>query len=486
MRKPALLALLAALACAPAALAASAPNAAAALGKAEKLVEKQDPKAEAALEAVIAAPGYEALTDDQRRAALTQLISFKLGRGDLAGAQVLAKELTANPVAGRREWTIRMGVAGGLGDYTDLAVSLAQIARNWPAGLVALDDNMLVYSIDLARLRAAPQAYLKLMQALDELHWTPKDPKVDAGVVWAEYAAALLDLGDTARASAVLHGLRAPLALVSIQADRRFARLVAEDPAAFDPLAAADRSIAEARAAAERTPDDLQAQNAYVWALLQRGRAAEALKAVDAVIAARPSPAGEDVARVMWARRTRLAALGQLGRFTDMLDSARRLAEETHQDGDRLTLANLQMLAREPQAALATLDTVRLAQPIPDLVQYVDRIRVCSVAQMGDPKALEAVASAAKSHNGGRLAILPALCAGETQAAAENLIANLADPQQRLNTLWWIQHYRVRDVAGGWGDELTARIDQLVARPDVRDVLDRVGAVRSYDLAGSF
>src|SRR5581483_9494042 len=107
--------------------------------------------------------------------------------------------------------------------------------------------------------------------------------------------------------------------------------------------------------------------------------------------------------------------------------------------------------------------------------------RVCVGAELGDVAAIEESLAFLRAHRAARPSSLVAalVCANRLDAAATELAAQLADPGTRLAALGAAQVY-ADPVAQPHSAQLRARWAQLLARPDVRAAVEKVGRSATF------
>jgi hypothetical protein len=113
----------------------------------------------------------------------------------------------------------------------------------------------------------------------------------------------------------------------------------------------------------------------------------------------------------------------------------------------------------------------------------MESVRLEAAVQLGDS------AAAARSLNYLRLhrADAPAIyrysliVSNQLNAAAKLLIAQLRDPNQRIEALQEVQDY-AEPPAPDWALEMRAREHSVIARPEVQAAIRKLGRVERYDL----
>jgi tetratricopeptide (TPR) repeat protein len=340
-------------------------------------------------------------------------------------------------------------------------------------------DHMADLALDLPR---GEQRQMYLMEDLLDADWKPKEPSNDWSQPWLRHAARLLDRGDVERAGKAMARVTAPESLMAARADHRFAPLLRKDPARFDLAGAHAARIAARRAEVQAKPRQLAAVNVLAMALLAADRDAETLTTTRAALA-RPADAWDDPHERAWTFDIQARALRDLGRADEALAAWREAA--LVDQGDRgnisqiLNLADALLELGHPAETLALLDRLQ-----PDQVSGYGRmvaadLAVCARVQTNDPPGLErALAALAADRDAApSLELGGLLCAGRTDAAAASLIAQLKDPDTRLEALADVQDYPADPAATPFRREQLARRRALQARPDVRAAIAAVGRV---------
>ena len=486
---------------APPRASAAAPDAAgvrADLARAMRAAQDNDVQGELSiLAAVIASPAFAQLTSSERHSAylVAGLADLQTGRGD--AAHPLLKAASVMPEALSIDWEGRLLAALDAGAMDDAVISLTTLARRFPASVNQVEDATVLRLADEAgRLPQGATWRLELLSALDDAHWSPSDPLVDASGVWRDFARGLLAARQPARAIAVAGRVTDPAVVVEMRAEKLFDPVTRADPARFDPEAAAARRIDVLRAEVEAAPDRLAGLNALANAFTAAGRDAEALRTLDQAIA-RGAPADGSATsftdvkdQLVWTRYLRAYALAHLDRHDEalaqMLQVTRSPDHRLLDQLDLISLARMYGLVGRSKDALNAVGQVSA----PDLSAYgrmqLELTRAIAEAQLNDQPRLARAVAEARPH----AAEAPSefttllLVAGDLDGAAALFIERLAAPAERADALLELQDWRIPPGNTAFEREIDRRLKQVRARPDVQSALAQDGRIGHYDLNG--
>jgi tetratricopeptide (TPR) repeat protein len=379
------------------------------------------------------------------------------------------------------DWLLRLESAEADKDQDDAVYALEMLVQYYPDRLADVDTQTLarLYN-DALKLPRGEVRQMAVMNALLSANWTPEDPLTDWSTPWAVHAARLLDRQDSERAALAAKRVRDPGLLMGMRADNRFADLVRQDPATFDIRAAYAREVELARSRMSSPPTRSDAIS-IGWPLLAMDRHAEALAIAQEVLA-REARAGTARTRLWGALELRARALRGLGR----LDEAAQAWRETTVglDDDFMRTSAVAELARhlvdldQPREALTILDTVDIAQP--SMAERVEATRVCAHAQLGETAAMNAALARLEATEPEATAFyqLALTCAGDLDMLADILIQRLRDPESRVYALADVQDHPKAPRQTAYQRTADARREALLARPDVRAAIARVGKVQ--------
>jgi tetratricopeptide (TPR) repeat protein len=451
------------------------------------------------LRLVVASPGFMELPPQLRHIGYAMLAQIDLRDSRLDEAQAMIVQATDLAGAMAVEWELQVNIALARRDDRGAIVALTRLAQDFPAAVPTLADPIIGGIMNRAAvLPDGPDLTFKLGQALIAANWTLKDPFADASRYVVEQMVLLIVRGDLAGARGIIGAVGEPVAMIGPRADKRFDPIKASNPDAFDLKALTERRLASITAAAAAAPTRLAGVRAQATALLELGRYAEALRLLDPALAkAQPagggaSPytdVGDELGTSLTLRARALAGLGRYDEALAQMVQAASLPEAGHANvTQRMDLSQLQLQMGRPKDALASLDAIAPTDLTLTGRTNVQGLRVCAEVAAGDAVATQAALAFVRAyHQSAPNAFRDALaCTGDMDGAARVLIALLNDPDQRLAALAWAQTLKLPPAPPGPHPNALDRRAALVARPDVKAAIDKVGRVESLPLYTSY
>lgn len=457
--------------------------------------DKKYAQAEELLQATIAAPSFDHLTDDSQYRALYAAggIANKLQRWSTAHAYLV--RATVLPQAQYGAWRGRLEAAVRLRNQTDEVVCTATIVRRWPERLATLDDQFMVHVVDDARHKASRAVALSLLEALYAAHWKLKWG-IEPSEAWRDLALLLVEDKRLPDAIDVASHVSDVYALISMRADRRFDSVVAASPARYEIPSVADRELRDLQLLADKNPRSLRLQCLVLEMLIHRRRYGAALALADSVFASVratnfPEKLYEDYEeQYHWLLDLRVVTLQRANRWDEMIPQLISSSKLLNANGGNLSelisLARLYCDVGRPNDALAALSRVT-ATPSPSGLMRGELVRLRAAVQLADAaQTVRSLDYLSTHRSDDQAAYLDALVvANQPEAAAQRLIEQLLDPDWRLEALEDVQNYSEPPRAPG-ADEIAAQERSLIARPDVQAAIRRVGRSESYDIEAKY
>jgi tetratricopeptide (TPR) repeat protein len=401
-----------------------------------------------------------------------------------------ARNATAVPGATWGVWAFRLRAAVKAKQLEDAPAAVAALAQSNPAVLDALPVNTFRQFKTDAVAAGRGDLVMRVYAALDAANYAPAPKTSDgADTIWLDYAGMAADAGDARRANALVLRLTSVSGLISARLDARFAAAVAADPARFDLEAAALRQLDRDSADMAVHPDHLADLNAVADDLMILERFDDALTLTQAALrrvaqatTVKPAFVDQDDA-LNWLHDRESRALLRLGRFEAAAQAMRegaQVSEQGHRNVSQTInlAADLNALGR-PDQALAELKPVEdVLSTSPYGAGWVHAQRACAFRQLGGAEAQFApeLAWLAAHRRDNTAALLQAqLCAGDAEAVAGELIAELKDPDVRGTALARLSEFDPpRATTPIWAAQL-ALVAAVRARPDVRAAVAAVG-----------
>jgi hypothetical protein len=474
--------------------AAADPSASRRLDDALRLIaNKQFDAGLAALQSVIDARSFASLPGAAQYHALLAAgeteMSFhrwSLARGYMTRAAALPQATIDDQLA-------LVTIGWQLNDRPLIAQSLTAVAKKWPERLGDIDeDNLTSFLRSAGRLPRATT--LTLLQSLYAANFKLKFD-IEPSDTWRDLMLLLIEQGRVSEAADVSGRITDPLVLVEIRADRRFDTVVAAHPERFDAEAAAERQIKRLQAQDGDGANSLRVKVLLMAALMRRHHTPAALAIADDAIAEirdtnYPERRFVDyLAEYGDLLTERAYALLDLGLWDEGVAQLKAAAGEFEHDRDNvraaIDLAEVECdLARPADASSVLAQITAGLSPYGDM--RVEGVRLDVATQEGDAAQVERSLSYLRTHRGeGPVSYLSALIiANQLDPAAEELRRELGDSDTRQDALGNVQTYAPQQATPR-DLQMRARWQSVLARPDVRHAIAKVGRVQSYDMEGS-
>lgn len=454
------------------------------------LADKDWPRAIAALRVIIDAKSFGGLAAGAQYQALSMAGKVMVHHGPLALGYEYLVRATAMPGATFGDWRERLQAARRLGNEVDSVDCLTTIARKWPASIAEFNGVYLLEIVDEStRLRRDTR--LSFLLALYAANWKLKWD-IEPSAAWRDLALLLLEKERLAEATDVSGHVTDVYVLVAMKADRRFDAVVSAEQSRFDIDAAADREFRWYQAAAEKTPQSLELQSDVLQVLLQQRHYSAMLASADAVLLAIQSTNfprklyqdfDEKQSLFLNLREIALERAGRWDEAVAQLTAASLLSEEGRGNVSQLIdLGALYCALGRPKEALSTIGNI-LAPTSPYGASALETVRLDAAVQMGDSKQVGRSLQFLRAHRADLLSgyEYALIAADQPDRAAEELIAQLRDPDERQDALLEVQNFA---PATGTPRELEwdARQRAVISRHDVQEAIRKVGRVETYNL----
>jgi tetratricopeptide (TPR) repeat protein len=461
------------------------------LAEVSKLIaQKNWPQALATLRAIIDAETFSGLPSDVQYRALTTAGRVASYQGSpKLGCDYLDRAI-AMPQADSGDWLERLRVAGKLDNEPDAVRALTVLMQRWPDRGKALDSDFII-----AILRAAKElpagAEQSLLQALYDAHWKVTWD-MEPSHAWRDLVLLLLEKDELTEANDVAGHITDVDVLIGMRADRRFDHVVAANPAQFDIESAAEREFRAFQAEAERAPQSLLVRSWVIESLLRRQHYVAALAASDSILADIRSTNYPEKLFVDYEEERsgflnlRSDALQRVGRWDEavaQLTAASLMLQKYGGNVDQLTnLGDLYCTLGRPKDALLTLGSMT-ARTSPYGGMQVEAVRADAFHQLGDFKQMERSLQYLRIHR----AEAPGtyedtlIAVNQLDRAAHELVAELTNTAERQDALFSIQTFAPTPGTPRT-TELDARRRAVIARPEVQEVIRKVGRVESYPI----
>ena len=455
--------------------------------------------AEAAAQEATASPGFASLPGDTRYRAYTILgaSASALTHYDIAWPAL--KSAADMPEATGRDWAARLQMGIRQRDPADEVLSLTTIANHWRPTLGQLNDRVIQVVIGSPYLsREHDRQKFELLDALHKAPWKPSNPFDSLDSLWLDLAQLQLARDDVAGAVATAKSVTDPRTMIVMKVDRRFDAITGQDPQHFDLATAAEMRLAALTDVMKQHPDNLQPIQMMAEVLRYLGRNEEALSLVDQALAkALPADntksAYKDTAALLpWVMEMRSHLLVDMGRFDEAAvqweRASRRPERGAANVSQTLNLAIFYDELGRPKDALRVLLDVQIEGLSPFGRTELERAKACAYSQMQDAEQTAKSLDYLRDHrtDGHENLGKALLCSGDFDGVADAWKRSLEDPAARGVFLREHQNYDPPPMEPAVSRELHRKAMAVLARPDVRMAIERVGRIEQIHFQDPF
>ena len=359
-----------------------------------------------------------------------------------------------------------------------------EVVAGWRPGMINAFTDYLDDDPDLA---------LTALQRITTFAWTdPESLRASRNEWGLAYGSQLGDRGRTADAARAVAQADEPRVLMYVAADRRFSAVWAT-PGRFDWIALVEANLTRARADMDARPESLAPVRELMSSLRALARYDEAIQVGEAFRARLQD--GEEFQDREEQGDWILILLGHSYLDTGKVKEAEAAFDEAigaSDDAEPSTDARINWAGRlldlaRPKDVLKVLDGIDRDYVTAYGEAWIDSQRACAQSDIDATAAAATLESLRKTREENPGALSQALiCANRLDEAAALLIWRLKTPEHRAGALdpFWIA--RAPPYVPAWLAEFERRRQALLARPDVRAALDKVGRPVTTPLAGDY
>lgn len=436
-------------------------------------------------------PRFATLDAAERHALLSAAAWSRAQHRELESARDLYLRATSLVGTDPDDWYRLALVELDMGHHDAAAVAFTRLVEGWPELLVNLDP--LALQSMLYGTEPDSPARLGMMQALFDANWRSAGGMESN--VWYQLALRRVIRGERDLARAPIRRVTDPWSILHLRVDKRFDGLVDRDAWSFDVGLAAKRWVERLRQDSASTPDRLEPRVQLSYAMLTAGMHDELLALVDDTLAAITGAApGKqpfvDLEQQAWLMNNRAIALRRLGRHDEALAELERASHLTEHGepnvSQALNLGQFRCQLGRPEQALQAI--AHAGDDISGYGKMVEAsVRHCAALQLGDGAGAREALDYLEAHrDDGQIIYMEGLL-NETRldAAAEVLLELLDLPDERAGALALVQEYDA-DVPFPFNRKRDANLKALIARPEVRAAIDRVGRIEHQPIHTDF
>ena len=438
-------------------------------------------RAEVAVTALLGSENFVSLAAAERHQTLSLGAMLALQAHDPKRAQALATRACEMHEAQSFDWLLRVEAGIAAADAQDTVLAARVVAERWPQHLPR----------SVHGLESAPEAVrYQVLTGLFNFSM-PHEP-AGASAWWRDLALLQLERGERAAAVSTAARVANAYIVVSIEADRRFDPVRRELSTRLDVGKIAQRAVDAAATRAQNNPDKLQPLNELAGLLGESLQVPQVLQVTDTAIE-QVSKWGEvaysdydpEYSQLLDERAQALAASGRWDAAVIQLQAASLLTENGAGNVSQLIdlAALFNGLGRAPEART----TLRKLNP--DNASAVGVMRyqkenLRAALALGDAREADLALRFLEAHREEALdAYQEALLLADRQeAGAKLLIQRLGRAHARSAALLAVQEYSAGSLTPVQAANLR-RWQELLARADVKEAVNRVGRVGQYPLA---
>ncbi len=450
--------------------------------------------AEADLKALMDDPRFAGASTQTRARLLTLLgVCENVDHEPDAALQHLNEAGTINPDGRNRYYWVEMAFVALrlnrddlLGDALTKAVTIAPDRAN------TLSAEFISEVLRrLHKLKDGDAHRRQLLEALVEAHYDPSGYPVVGETVRRSLFKLYADAGEDAKARDLLPGLITPASFISLHADNRYRKYVADNANFADFQETIDRYIAYLRS--RQASGGLPVAQELALTLAAANRLPEAMQVVDNALALGDLEPGADSPdfgkESKWLLDTRTRILALMGRW-DEVEAAQikardvALKEGVDQVSQKINLADLYNRLGRPQDALKELSDLKMEGASIYGKMVAEQVRACAYAVQGDKEKLKTSLDTLRAHqdDAPRLLSDALVCTGDEDGAAALLIARLDDPDLRGSELGRDQTYLPAPHPTAFDQMIAAHDANILKRPDVQAAIAKYGVIETYPI----
>jgi beta-barrel assembly-enhancing protease len=444
------------------------------------------------LKTVIADPNFPYLNDTERHLAYLIYGAALFDLKNYAEAKAPVYQATLMSAAGEVDWELRLRNSFLLDDKIDAARAVTVLAKFWPDSLAKFSGRLyLAIARDIEERADAKDVAFAYLDALHALHWHPDDPFLAPDGLWMSLVRLSVERGDIDHAKEAAADLHGAIELIVLHADKRYDPIVKAAPDRFDVPKEIQAGLDRDRKNSMAAPTKLAGVNAVAETLLNLNRAQEALDLLSGALdrfKAKPDSFDDAEEKLNWTLDLRARALFALGRSDEalaaMAEGAATKEMGTVNVSQAINLADEYVSHDRPKDALAAVSVLDFSNASPYGRMALEDARACAYYELGDTESLAKVLDYMKAHvkDGAQPYLNTMLLTKNVDAAAAEVIAELADPARRDLMLYYLQDYLPPPNLPPRAAALHADWLALRDRADVRAAIAKVGRIERYAL----
>lgn len=387
---------------------------------------------------------------------------------------------------------VRMSIFGEMEKWRESAADFMSVARARPAAAKTVDFSFLSRLIwNLEDIDETTT--FDILRTVRFIGYVPSNPGDSMDYLIGLYARLLVQRGDTQGAVAELTNVTTAGVLIEARVDRRYASIwtMPAFQAATDPSSLARRQLDGVERRRQLASNVAGLIRQHVTALREAGQFEKAITIARESLRNPAALKTDGEGDLLWLRNELVYALHDLGRTNEMFAEMEVVLKiDPAKNGYVVNqLINFAEIMAEHGRAAEAVQTARRAWDAssPYGKHFIQMVEVCAYADAEKPRAeatLAAMTKAEGENHAARMAAL--LCLDRSDDAATLMKQRLSKPGARDEVLLAVQNYQPPPFQSPMRRRLMERYRAIVARPDVRQEIEKFGRIETFPMFSAY